>query len=1057
LTAGSTFLSQTYSYYDTGNVNVFTDVNSGQTTYAYGSGTSCGNSFPTGLTEAVTSLTRSYAWNCTGAVMTSSTDENSQVWHAGYTDPNYWRPTSTTDPASATTDLYYYTGPFATESTLNFNGSTSTVDARTTLDGLGRTHVAQRRQTQGGSNYDSVETDYNAVGLPYQVSVPYTGTAGQTGGAYHTTATYDALGRPLTVTDGGGGATTYNYTQTPGSSPVGFDVLATVSGSPNVVRQYEYDGLGRVTSVCEVNSGSGSGTCSQSVQPIGFWTKYTYDVLNDLLTVKQNAQSGTYQTRTYAYDGLGRMTSEQNPETNGSAYSYTFDTDTTCGTHDGDLVKRIDPQGTVTCYAYDALHRLTSITYPSGGYYSVTPAKYYVYDSATVDMTAMSYVKSRLAEAYTGSSKTTDLGFSYTNRGEVAGVYQSSPHSGGYYHIAATYWAPQGLFDTLNPNMTGMPSWTYNPEGEGRVNTVSASSGQNPVTGTSYNGFSDATGITFGSSDSDAFQYDPKTGRMTQYKANVGSSAMTGTPTWNANWTLGSLAITDNLNSADTQTCTYGYDGLSRLTSAGCGSVWSQSFTYDAFGNISKSGSQSFGPTYSATTNRYTAIGSVTPTYDSNGNLTYDGYHHYTWDGEGNVASLDSNGETYDALNRRVEQYNGSAYTEIVYGPAGNKLALMSGQTVTKVFTPLSAGATAVYTSTGLSYYRHPDWLGSSRVASTTSRTVYYDGAYAPFGENYAETGTTDRNFTGQNQDLTPGSAGDLYDFLYREYHKIQGRWISPDPAGLAAVNPANPQSWNRYAYVLNNPLALTDIAGLDCIYAKDDGSLESIDQQIDSDGCAADGGYWVEGTIIGYGIDNNGNYVFTSLVGPSNNLSVIMTTYLADPNGGSFSTFDLVGTYNFLLQQQQFAGQTNPLQQSGSAQAATKAIANAMANFPTLCGGGAFGYAGREYTLAPGVTLFTGQITEWDADKGTSTGGLVELNAGEGAQGGMGRIYGSNGQVTNLFFGGAGVKTPVAGASLGGVAFPGPGIGLYAEGSLGPFAAGGGAYSNITSVGNCH
>jgi hypothetical protein len=69
-----------------------------------------------------------------------------------------------------------------------------------------------------------------------------------------------------------------------------------------------------------------------------------------------------------------------------------------------------------------------------------------------------------------------------------------------------------------------------------------------------------------------------------------------------------------------------------------------------------------------------------------------------------------------DALDRRVEEYSGSAYSEIVYGPAGNKMALMSGQTVTKIFTPLSGGATAVYNSSGLAYYRHPDWLGSSRV-----------------------------------------------------------------------------------------------------------------------------------------------------------------------------------------------------------------------------------------------------------------------------------------------------------------------------------------------------
>ena len=556
---------------------------------------------------------------------------------------------------------------------------------------------------------------------------------------------------------------------------------------------------------------------------------------------------------------------------------------------DGDLVKRIDPQGTVTCYAYDALHRLTTVTYPSGGYSSVTPSKTYVYDSATVDSASMAYAKGRLAEAYTGTSKTTDLGFSYTNRGEAATVYQSSPHSGGYYHVAATYWPPQGLLDTLNPNMTGIPTWTYTPEGEGRVNTVSASAGQNPVTATSYNGFSEATGVTFGSADSDAFTYDLKTGRMTQYKANVGSSAMTGTPTWNANWTLGTLAISDGLNSADTQSCTYGYDNLSRLTSAGCGSVWSQSFTYDAFGNIKKSGSQSFQPTYSATTNQMTNTGAVTPTYDSNGNLTYDGLYNYTWDGEGNLATLNSNAETYDALNRRVEQYNGSAYTEIVYGPAGNKMALMSGQTVTKVFTPLSAGATAVYTSSGLSYYRHPDWLGSSRVASNTSRTLYYDGAYAPFGENYAETGTTDRNFTGQNQDLTPASTGDLYDFLHREYHKIQGRWVSPDPAGLAAANPNNPQSWNRYAYVLNNPLTLVDPTGFDCAYLNDAGDgIAWVDSNTDSTACTGNGGYWLAGSVNPNLLDiyDDGTYGFYDENGNAydNPANGVYNNYLSGP-----------------------------------------------------------------------------------------------------------------------------------------------------------------------------
>ena len=839
-TGASSSISQTYTYYDTGTVNVFTDVNGGQTTYTYGTlAATCGNSFATGITEAVNTLKQFYVWNCNGGVSTSTEDENSQYWYTTYNDLNYWRPTSTADPASATTNLNYHTGPFASESTLNFNGTTSTVDTRTTLDGLGRAWWTQRQQGQGLNSYDTAQTLYDAEGRPWKTTVPFTNAAPTSTTQNNTTApytqtTYEALGRPRTVTDSGNppGTTTYTYLQTP-SNHVGFDVLVTVSGGQTFKKQLEYDGLGRLTSVCEITSASGigAGNCAQSVSQTGFWTTYTYDVLNNILTVKQNAQSSiSYQTRTYAYDGLSRMTSEQNPETSGSAYTYTFDTDTTCGTHNGDMVKRVDPYGTVTCYAYDALHRLTGVTYPSGGYSSVTPSKTYVYDSATVNSTPMAYAMGRLAEAYTGSSKTTDLGFSYTNRGEAAGVYQSSPHSGGYYHIAATYWAAQGLLDTLNPNMTGMPTWTYKPEGEGRVNLVSASSGTNPVTATSYNGFSETTGVTFGSSDSDAFQYDSNTGRMTQYKATINGSAAYGTLTWNANWTLKTLATTDPFNSGNNgKTCSYAYDDLARISQADCGSGnWGQNFSYvdngtntiAAFGNLSKSvlsgrTGQSFAATYSDTTNRLTQIGSTNVTYDSNGNILSDGFYTYTWDGEGDLATLGGNTETYDALGRRVEQSSSGVYTEIVYNVDGSKLALTSGQTVTKVFVPLSGGATAVYTSSGLAYYRHSDWLGSSRIASTPSRTVYYDGAYAPYGENYAETGTTDRNFTGQNQDLTPGSSGLLYDFPNRELHSIQGRWISPDPAGINAVDPTNPQSWNRYAYVLGNPLANTDPLGL--------------------------------------------------------------------------------------------------------------------------------------------------------------------------------------------------------------------------------------------------
>jgi RHS repeat-associated protein len=244
--------------------------------------------------------------------------------------------------------------------------------------------------------------------------------------------------------------------------------------------------------------------------------------------------------------------------------------------------------------------------------------------------------------------------------------------------------------------------------------------------------------------------------------------------------------------------------------SANCGTPWSQTFSFDPFGNISKTGTVSFQPTYNLATNRFQSIPGGTPTYDANGNLTYDLTHNYTWDVEGKALSVDTVNLTYDALGRMVEQNRSGTYTQIVYAPTGGKLALMGGQALQKAFVPLSGGATAVYTSSGLVYYRHSDWLGGSRLASTPSRGMYYDVAYAPYGEKYSDTGTQDLNFTGQNQD----TASYLYDFLYREYHPPSGRWISPDPAGLAAVDATSPQTWNRYAYVRNNPLAYVDPDG---------------------------------------------------------------------------------------------------------------------------------------------------------------------------------------------------------------------------------------------------
>ena len=226
------------------------------------------------------------------------------------------------------------------------------------------------------------------------------------------------------------------------------------------------------------------------------------------------------------------------------------------------------------------------------------------------------------------------------------------------------------------------------------------------------------------------------------------------------------------------------------------------------------------GPGYFSLTNRY-ALGGTS--YDANGNLLNDSFHTYTWNASSRPITIDTIGLTYDAFDRMVEQNQSGTFSQIVYTPLGSKLGVFNGQTIKQLYLPLPGGAQAEYLSWGLSHYRHADWLGNNRLESSTTRTILDNNAYAPFGEPYVQTGNGEISFTGQNKDTDWLQ----YDFLARQYDPKQGRWISPDPAGLGAVDPANPQSWNRYVYVRNNPLRAVDPLGLDCTIFGPDGSQQ--------------------------------------------------------------------------------------------------------------------------------------------------------------------------------------------------------------------------------------
>jgi RHS repeat-associated protein len=79
------------------------------------------------------------------------------------------------------------------------------------------------------------------------------------------------------------------------------------------------------------------------------------------------------------------------------------------------------------------------------------------------------------------------------------------------------------------------------------------------------------------------------------------------------------------------------------------------------------------------------------------------------------------------------------------------------------------------------------------------------DGLLTLFGSN-----TNDIHYTGKERDAESG----LDYFGARYYASNMGRWMSPDPSNWG-VDFYNPQTWNHYSYVGNNPLSNTDPNGL--------------------------------------------------------------------------------------------------------------------------------------------------------------------------------------------------------------------------------------------------
>ncbi len=308
---------------------------------------------------------------------------------------------------------------------------------------------------------------------------------------------------------------------------------------------------------------------------------------------------------------------------------------------------------------------------------------------------------------------------------------------------------------------------------------------------------------------------------------------------------------------AATESYSFGYDALNRLTTAnltGAGTAnYSYTYSYNELGNItSRTGTDPDLLTYGygdraasgqipAMTGGPQAVTYVDVSgtandwrydYDARGNLDgkYAGTtltHDYTFDVEGRLASVRTNNETttffYDADGQRVMTARPASDGTVVYTPFPDyEREVTAGGAVRERTTYSVAGQMVAVRSAGALYYTYGDHLGSVVAMSNTAGVITANSLthYDPFGNYRTWPGSnvnpliSDRGFTGHVHDNTGAYPTQNLGLIYmnaRYYLPEIGRFISPDSI---VPEPANPQSYNRFAYAGNRPINFTDPTG---------------------------------------------------------------------------------------------------------------------------------------------------------------------------------------------------------------------------------------------------
>jgi RHS repeat-associated protein len=333
-----------------------------------------------------------------------------------------------------------------------------------------------------------------------------------------------------------------------------------------------------------------------------------------------------------------------------------------------------------------------------------------------------------------------------------------------------------------------------------------------------------------------------------------------------ASWSTGAYRYDGSGNIKTIGSDVYVYDALHRLTRGTAGPQREQAYSYDRFGNILtvQTDNNAFLTTMLFVDSQSNRLKSAAQdpgaafnaygTYDAAGRMLsvstadFAARRKFAWDAFDMMltSEKDLGGSSGDPERKRY-----------LYSPSDERIAVIEDDSVEWTVRNPEGQVLRRYTSPALNatlswkedyIYRgrsllaaevardndgrprrrqfHLDHLGTPRLITVDGSVELSRHTYYPFGALVTEAyiGELDQlQFTGHERDEP------ALDYMHaRYYNGTLGRFLSVDPVLDEAANIPKPQRWNRYAYVLNNPVNAVDPDGREVVY-KDQYSCDAV------------------------------------------------------------------------------------------------------------------------------------------------------------------------------------------------------------------------------------